>query len=64
MIDTIFTSMEKDYSRVDFDTRDRLIEAVEWCQQYPSKGNFALGARTIYFENPEDAMMCTLRWVK
>lgn len=64
MIDTIFTSMEKEYIRVEFNSRPEMIEAAEWCQQYPGKANFALGAKTIYFENSEDAMMCTLRWAK
>lgn len=62
MKDIVLIDMKKAYFPVHFDSRDKMCTALEWVNELESNGNYALGGRTIYFENPEDAEWCALRW--
>lgn len=63
MIDTILIDMDKTYFPVEFDSRDLMIQALVWVGESPSNGKYALGGRTIYFEDAKDAEWCSLRWL-
>lgn len=51
---------DKEYLWVPF--TQGIDNVIMWLNEYPGKGDYALGGFGVYFEDEQDATMFSLRW--